>query len=81
MSTDAPFSVGASKGLVALTAPLSFVMRNRYTLLIQAVDSASNNATVQLTVNVLEVNKAPYFTKSAYSFSLEEDTPSAILAT
>ena len=56
------FSIGASSGIVEVSAPLDFETVDRYFLTIRAVQTSTGSAdTAVLTVNVLDVNERPFF--------------------
>ena len=66
------FSVNAD-GMISVLSPLDHELRESHDLIITASDSGglSSNASVVISVN--DIDEAPFFTKTEYSFNIPED--------
>ena len=72
-TSAAVFGIDSTSGQLRTKAPLDYETKSAYIVTITADDENGGTATVNVSVQITNVNEAPVFTTDAVSFSVSED--------
>ena len=73
--TSPHFAIDSSSGVIRVKAGafLNFEDVSSFSLRVQASDSSASSSTADVSISLTDVNEAPVFTASSYSFTIAED--------
>ena len=66
------FSIGSSSGAITVAAALDYETDSSYTLTVEASDGNGGTDTATVNITVTDVNEAPVFGSTTYTFSVSE---------
>ena len=71
---DDSFSIDATSGQLKTDAALDYETKNSYSVTITATDDDDFSSTIDVTINVTDVNEAPQFSGTSTTLSVDENT-------
>ena len=78
--TDArSFDIASTTGQLMTKAPLDFETKKSYSVRVRATDPTGLNATINVTINVTDVEEDPEITSGDAGIEIPENTPAAVV--